>query len=75
MQLPDGGRLTDAPGALAFTGFTAYFGMIDVVQIKAGDFVVVLGTGRTAGAAEYQMALNKSQKRKILASVGTPEKV
>lgn len=73
MQLPEGSRLTDALGALGPTGLTAYFGMTNVAQVKAGDFVVVSGAAGATGSIACQIALIKGAK--VLAIAGTADKV
>jgi NADPH-dependent curcumin reductase CurA len=43
-------------GALGMPGLTAYFGLLDVGRIKAGDTVVVSGAGGAVGSVAGQIA-------------------
>jgi hypothetical protein len=50
---------TDAPSALnvfGITGLTAYFGLLDVGRVKAGDTVVVSGAAGATGSMVGQIA-------------------
>lgn len=47
---------------LGMTGFTAYFGLLEVGQIKAGDVVVVSGAAGAVGALVGQIAKIKGCK-------------
>jgi NADPH-dependent curcumin reductase CurA len=73
LRLPEGSRLTDSLGALGPTGLTAYFGMIDVGQVKEGDFVVVSGAAGATGSIACQIALIKGAR--VLAIAGAADKV
>ncbi|KGO74562.1 Alcohol dehydrogenase, C-terminal [Penicillium italicum] len=52
----DGGHLTDALGVLGMTGITAYWGMVEVGHVKAGDIVVVSGAAGATGSIAGQIA-------------------
>ena len=43
-------------GALGLTGLTAYFGLLDVGRIKAGETVVISGAGGAVGSVAGQIA-------------------
>jgi NADPH-dependent curcumin reductase CurA len=73
IQLPEGGRPTDAMAALGMTGLTAYFGMIEVAQVKAGDTVVVSGAAGATGLVAGQIAKIKGAKR-VVGLAGSQEK-
>lgn len=73
LVLPPNGRLTDALGVLGGTGMTAYFGMIDIAQVKEGDFVVVSGAAGATGSVACQIA--KIKGAKVLGIAGSDEKV
>jgi len=54
-------RLAPLPrwlGALGITGMTAYFGLFDVGQAKAGETVVISGAAGAVGAVAGQLARN-----------------
>jgi NADPH-dependent curcumin reductase CurA len=55
-KLPPGVPLPLAMGALGITGLTAYFGLLDVGNAKAGDVVVVSGAAGATGAMVGQIA-------------------
>jgi NADPH-dependent curcumin reductase CurA len=71
--IPPGGRLTDVMGVLGITGLTAYFGLLSVGQVKAGDFVVVSGAAGATGSVVCQIA--KLKGATVLGLAGTDEKV
>ncbi|THY56654.1 NAD(P)-binding protein [Aureobasidium pullulans] len=62
VDLPSNGRTTDALGVLGMTGLTAYFGIIEVGQVKEGDFVVVSGAAGATGSVVAQIAKLKGAK-------------
>lgn len=73
LHVPEGGRLTDALGVLGMTGLTAYFGLIDVGKVKAGDFVVVSGAAGATGSVVCQIA--KLKGATVLGLAGSDDKV
>lgn len=72
-SIPKGGRLTDALGVLGMTGLTAYFGLLDVGKVKAGDFVVVSGAAGATGSVVCQIA--KLKGARVLGLAGSDDKV
>ncbi|MCJ1284084.1 hypothetical protein MMC26_003415 [Xylographa opegraphella] len=73
LQVPPEGRLTDALGVLGLTGLTAYFGILDVGAVKAGDFVVVSGAAGATGSVVGQIA--KLKGATVLGIAGSDDKV
>ena len=63
--LPDGVPPGIAIGILGVTGMTAYFGITDVGQVKAGDVVVVSGAAGATGSAAGQIAKIKGAKKVV----------
>jgi NADPH-dependent curcumin reductase CurA len=59
-------------GALGVTGLTAYFGLLDVGQAKAGDTVVVSGAAGATGMAAGQIA--KIKGCRAVGIAGGPDK-
>jgi NADPH-dependent curcumin reductase CurA len=59
-------------GALGVTGLTAYFGLLEVGQIKAGDTVVVSGAAGATGMIAGQIA--KIKGCRVVGIAGGPEK-
>jgi NADPH-dependent curcumin reductase CurA len=55
------------------TGLTAYFGLLDVGQVKDGDFVVVSGAAGATGSVVGQIA--KLKGAKVLGIAGSDDKV
>jgi NADPH-dependent curcumin reductase CurA len=55
------------------TGLTAYFGLLDVGQVKAGDFVVVSGAAGATGSVVGQIA--KLKGATVLGVAGSDDKV
>lgn len=72
ITVPPNGRVTDALGVLGMTGLTAYFGILDVGQIKAGDFVVVSGAAGATGSVVGQIA--KIKGARVLGIAGSEDK-
>ena len=72
MNLPANGRATDALSVLGGTGLTAYFGILDVGKVKAGDFVVVSGAAGATGSVVGQIA--KLKGAKVLGIAGSDDK-
>jgi NADPH-dependent curcumin reductase CurA len=56
MVLPKGVPLTAALSVLGITGMTAYFGLLDIGQPKAGETVVVSGAAGATGSVVGQIA-------------------
>ena len=73
VTIPPGGQLTDVMGVLGLTGLTAYFGILDVGKVKAGDFVVVSGAAGATGSVVVQIA--KLKGARVLGLAGTDDKV
>ncbi|KAG9715034.1 NAD(P)-binding protein, partial [Aureobasidium melanogenum] len=73
VDLPSNGRTTDVLGVLGMTGLTAYFGIIEVGQVKKGDFVVVSGAAGATGSVVAQIA--KLKGAKVLGLAGSDDKV
>jgi NADPH-dependent curcumin reductase CurA len=73
IALPAGCRVTDALGVLGMTGLTAYFGILDVGAVKAGDFVVVSGAAGATGSVVGQIA--KLKGARVLGIAGGEDKV
>ncbi len=72
VQIPAG---VDAPTALSLfgiTGLTAYIGLIDVAQVKAGDTVVVSGAAGAVGSVVCQIA--KIKGARVVGIAGGPRK-
>lgn len=73
VDVPKNGRPTDALGVLGMTGLTAYFGILDVGKVKAGDFVVVSGAAGATGSVVGQIA--KLKGATVLGIAGSDDKV
>ncbi|KAF2186944.1 NAD(P)-binding protein [Zopfia rhizophila CBS 207.26] len=73
LELPEGAVPTDVLGVLGMTGLTAYFGILDVGQVKAGDFVVVSGAAGATGSVVGQIA--KIKGARVLGLAGGEDKV
>ena len=55
------------------TGLTAYFGILDVGKVRAGDFVVVSGAAGATGSVVCQIA--KLKGARVLGIAGSDDKV
>ncbi|KAI0040260.1 alcohol dehydrogenase [Auriscalpium vulgare] len=72
LQVPPGAQALDFLGPLGMTGLTAYFGLIDVGKIKAGETLVVSGAAGAVGSFACQ--IGKIKGAKVIAIAGTDEK-
>jgi NADPH-dependent curcumin reductase CurA len=71
--LPGGVDPKAVLGVLGVTGMTAYFGLIDVGRVQAGDVVVVSGAAGATGSVVGQIAKIKGTQ-KVVGIAGGPEK-
>jgi NADPH-dependent curcumin reductase CurA len=71
---PGAAPLTTYLGVLGMTGMTAYAGLVDVAEFKAGDTVFVSGAAGAVGSIVGQLAKLKGAKR-VIGSAGSAEKV
>lgn len=60
-------------GNLGLTGGTAYWGLLDAAQAKAGDIVFVSAAAGAVGSAVVQIA--KAKGMTVIGSAGGPDKV
>lgn len=72
LPIPDGFSIPNAMSALGLTGLTAYFGLLDVGQAKAGETVVVSGAAGATGSTVGQIA--KIKGCRVIGIAGGPEK-
>ncbi len=72
-KLPDLGAEPQAfLGNLGLTGGTAYFGLLDAAQAKAGDILFVSAAAGAVGSAVVQIA--KARGLTVIGSAGGPDK-
>lgn len=71
--LPEGVSPTLALSLFGVTGMTAYYGLLDVGRVAAGDVVVVSGAAGATGSTVGQIAKIK-QAGKVIGIAGGPEK-
>jgi NADPH-dependent curcumin reductase CurA len=71
--LPDGIDPLAAINIFGITGMTAYFGLLDVGEMKEGDVVVVSGAAGATGSSVAQIAKVKGAG-KVIGIAGGPEK-
>ena len=64
--------LTAYLGALGVTGLTAYFGLLEVGRLSAGETVVVSGAGGAVGSVAGQIA--RIKEAQVIGIAGGPEK-
>jgi NADPH-dependent curcumin reductase CurA len=71
---PAAAPLTSYLGVLGMTGLTAYAGLLEVAEFKAGDTVFVSGAAGAVGSVVGQLAKLKGAKR-VIGSAGSAAKV
>jgi hypothetical protein len=71
--IPPGVEAPMVLSVLGVTGMTAYFGMIDVGKVAAGDTVVVSGAAGATGSVAGQIARIRGAST-VIGIAGTPEK-
>jgi NADPH-dependent curcumin reductase CurA len=70
--VPEGVSIQTAMSALGMTGITAYFGLLEVGKIKAGETVVVSGAAGATGSVAGQIA--KIHGCRVIGVAGGAEK-
>ncbi len=65
--------LATSMGVLGMTGLTAYFGLLEVGQFKAGDVVLVSGAAGATGSVAGQLAKARGAAQ-VVGIAGGPEK-
>jgi len=61
-------------GALGGSGLTAYWGIIDVLKLRAGETLIVSGAAGAVGNVVIQLAKNVIGASRVIAIVGSKEK-
>jgi hypothetical protein len=72
IKAPQGGVPLDFMGVLGMTGLTAYFGLTDIGEIKAGETLVVSGAAGATGSVVCQ--IGKIVGAKVIAIAGSDDK-
>jgi len=73
IEVPPGAQVLDFLGPLGIAGgFTAYFGLLDIAKIKAGETLVVSGAAGHVGSLVCQ--IGKIYGAKVIGIAGTDEK-
>jgi len=70
--VPEGAELLDFLGLLGNNGYTAYFGLFDIGQVKPGETLVVSGAAGATGSIVCQ--LGKMVGAKVIAIAGSDDK-
>jgi len=73
-ELPKGLNRTHYLGALGMTGLTAYYGIKEVGEAKAGDVVVVSGAAGATGSMVVQIAKKILGVKRVVGIAGGGEK-
>jgi NADPH-dependent curcumin reductase CurA len=62
-----------ALGVLGATGFTAWIGLVEILQVKEGETIYVSGAAGAVGSVAVQLAKHKGLR--VIGSAGSDEKV
>lgn len=73
-ELPGNLSVTQYLGALGFTGLTAYYGLVEVVQATAADSVVISGAAGATGSMAVQVAKHIIGCKHVVGIAGSDEK-
>lgn len=65
---------THAVGLLGLTGVTAYYGLVDIVQTRPSDAVVISGAAGAVGSVAVQIAKHMLGCKKVIGIAGTNAK-
>ncbi|KAI1331564.1 NAD(P)-binding protein [Xylariaceae sp. FL0255] len=72
VNVPKGGRITDILGVLGGTGMTAWIGLDQIGNLKAGETVVVSGAAGATGSVVGQIA--KRRGCRVIGIAGSEDK-
>ncbi|KAH9014147.1 hypothetical protein EDB83DRAFT_277976 [Lactarius deliciosus] len=72
LEIPPGAQPLDFLGPLGMGGLTAYFGLFDVAEIKAGETLVVSGAAGAVGSVACQ--IGKIHGAKVIGIAGSDDK-
>lgn len=72
--IPDGAPPTWTLGVLGITGLTAYFGMFDIGEVKAGEQVLVSGAAGATGSVASQLAKHVVGAANVVGVAGGEQK-
>ncbi|KAI0051008.1 alcohol dehydrogenase [Auriscalpium vulgare] len=72
LQIFPGGQALDFLGPIGMSAYTAYFGLLEVAKLKAGETLVVSGAAGAVGSVACQ--IGKIYGAKVVAIAGTDEK-
>ncbi|KIM26115.1 hypothetical protein M408DRAFT_330709 [Serendipita vermifera MAFF 305830] len=72
LKVPSGAVPLDFLGVLGMTGITAYYGLLEIGQLKAGETLVVSGAAGATGSVACQMG--KLLGAKVIAIAGADDK-
>ncbi|KAI0649071.1 alcohol dehydrogenase [Trametes meyenii] len=72
IETQPGVEVLDYMGPLGLTGLTAYFGLLDVGKVKAGETLVVSGAAGATGSVVCQ--IGKKKGAKVYAIAGSQDK-
>ncbi|KAH8107509.1 alcohol dehydrogenase [Phellopilus nigrolimitatus] len=72
VEVPPKAELLDLLGVLGLSGLTAYFGLLDVGKVQAGETLVVSGAGGAVGSVACQ--LGKLRGARVVGLAGSDDK-
>ena len=73
-SLPDGMDMTLHIGTLGLTGMTAYYGLIDIVNAKKGETVLISGAAGATGSMAIRIAKHLIGAGRVIGLAGSDEK-
>ena len=72
--LPNGIDMTHHIGTLGLTGMTAYYGLIDIVNVRKGETILISGAAGATGSMAVRIARHLVQAGRVIGIAGSDEK-
>ncbi|KAG1738039.1 hypothetical protein EDB19DRAFT_1909479 [Suillus lakei] len=74
LMVPENVPITAALGLFGMSGYTAYYGLKDILKLKEGDSLIVSGAAGAVGNIVVQYAKNVIKAKTVIAIAGSENK-